>query len=340
LPTAQQVGLPTGWTILSNNGSQIRICNSADAIPVSTSRIIVLKAQGVTVTPPQTFSGNINFGNGTTCAAGTSVAGDLTTDNSATSTIEVIAAPLLTITNALTPFSTTSSVPSTKQSFTLSGANITEDIIVTARTGFEVSNTSGSGFASTATVTPIGAILTNYPVYIRLSATAPVGSVSGNVVSASVSPTCVTPQNFLITGDVTANPLSIQLINFSLKADNCNVNLNWVSSFETNAEKFEIQKSERSNMQWKTIGKVMTTSNQQTYNYKDENIFSASNLFYRLKMIEKDGTFTFSQALNALVNCNEQSITVFPNPVINGILNVNLNSNKTVIANLTSLTGQ
>ena len=75
LPTAQQTGLPFGWTILSNNGSQIRVCNSTDPIPVSTSRTIILKVQGVTVTPPQTFSGNINFGNGTTCSAGTSVAG-------------------------------------------------------------------------------------------------------------------------------------------------------------------------------------------------------------------------------------------------------------------------
>jgi hypothetical protein len=91
LPTAQQLGLPAGWTILSNSGTQIRICNSTDPIAVNTSRTIILKAQGVTVSAPQTFSGNINFGNGTTCAAGTSVAGDLTTDNSALSTIEVVA---------------------------------------------------------------------------------------------------------------------------------------------------------------------------------------------------------------------------------------------------------
>lgn len=90
LPNAQQTGLPSGWTILTNTGSQLRVCNSTDSIPVATSRIITLKVQGVTVTGPQTFSGNINFGNGTTCAAGTSVAGDLTTDNSATSTIEVV----------------------------------------------------------------------------------------------------------------------------------------------------------------------------------------------------------------------------------------------------------
>jgi hypothetical protein len=102
LSNAQQVGLPAGWTILSNTGSQLRVCNSTDPIPVSTSRTIILKVQGVAVTPPQTFSGNINFGNGTTCAAGTSVSGDLTTDNSATSTIEVVA-PAATISTTSIP---------------------------------------------------------------------------------------------------------------------------------------------------------------------------------------------------------------------------------------------
>ncbi len=90
LPTAQQTGLPSGWTILTNTGSQLRVCNSTDSIPINTSRTITLKIQGITVSPPTTFSGNINFGNGTTCAAGPSVSGDLITDNSALSTIEVL----------------------------------------------------------------------------------------------------------------------------------------------------------------------------------------------------------------------------------------------------------
>ena len=91
LPNAQQVGLPAGWTILSNTGSQLRLCNSADPIPVTTSRTIILKVKGVTAAPAQSFSGNINFGNGTNCGPGTSVAGDFTTDNAATSTIQVVA---------------------------------------------------------------------------------------------------------------------------------------------------------------------------------------------------------------------------------------------------------
>lgn len=90
LSNTQQTGIPNGWTILTNTGTQLRLCNSTDSIPINTSRTITLKVQGVSASAPLTFSGNINFGNGTTCAAGPSVAGDLTTDNSALSTIEVV----------------------------------------------------------------------------------------------------------------------------------------------------------------------------------------------------------------------------------------------------------
>ena len=100
LSNALQTGLPAGWSIISNTGTQLRLCNSTDAIPVNTSRIIILKVQGFTVAPAQTFSGNINFGNGnsSTCANGPSVAGDQTIDNSALSTIEVVAGCNLAVT--------------------------------------------------------------------------------------------------------------------------------------------------------------------------------------------------------------------------------------------------
>jgi len=232
LPTAQQTGLPAGWTILTNTGSQIRLCNSTDPIPVSTSRTIILKVQGVTATAPQTFSGNINFGNGTSCGPGTSVAGDLTTDNSALSTIEVLA-----------------------------------------------------GF-----------------------------------------------------------PLPLILNNFNVKSDNCIADLNWSTSSETNVEKFEIEKSETNNAKWKTIGSVIAHGNSttnSTYYFKDDNISINNNVvMYRLKMIDIDASFMYSPVVNAILKCDEQNLSVFPNPVTNGILNVSLNSAEKVEANLTSVTGQ
>jgi hypothetical protein len=233
LPNAQQVGLPVGWSIVSNTGSQLRLCNSSDPIPVSTIRTIILKVQGVAVTPPQTFSGNIQFGNGTSClTAGPSVAGDLTTDNSATSTVEVVAGV----------------------------------------------------------------------------------------------------------------PLPLNLTNFSVNTDNCIAHLTWSTSSEMNSEKFEIEKSESNKAIWKKIGSVTAHGNSfanSTYYFKDDNsTLNNTVVMYRLKMIDIDGSFVYSSVANVLSTCNEHNLSVFPNPVANGTLNVILTSAENIEATLTSVTGQ
>jgi hypothetical protein len=99
LPEVQQLpGLPAGWTILSITATQLRLCNSSDVIGGNETRVITLKVEGVTVAPATTFTGQIAFGNGTTCAAGASVAGNNTADDFATSTIEVVSPCGLTVT--------------------------------------------------------------------------------------------------------------------------------------------------------------------------------------------------------------------------------------------------
>jgi hypothetical protein len=233
LPTVQQTGLPTGWTILSNTGTQLRVCNSTDNIPVNTSRTIILKIKGVTVTTfPEPFVGNIFFGNGTNCGTGIAIAGDLTTDNTASSSIEVVA----------------------------------------------------------------------------------------------------------------SYPLPLILNNFSVKADNCTAHLNWSTSSEINFEKFEIEKSETNDAKWKTIGTVSAHGNSSansTYYFKEDNLFMNNKVvMYRLKMIDIDGSYMYSTVLNALIECDKQNLSVYPNPVANGKLNVSLNSAENVEAHFTSVTGQ
>jgi hypothetical protein len=91
-----QTGLPLGWTIISNTGSQLRICNTTDPIAGGTTRNIILKVQGVTVSAAQTFSGQMNFGNGiaATCANGAAPPQNQTADDNSTSTITVTSAPV------------------------------------------------------------------------------------------------------------------------------------------------------------------------------------------------------------------------------------------------------
>ena len=93
-----------------------------------------------------------------------------------------------TLSGALSSTYGTASSPAT---FTLAGANMTAGILVTAPSGLEVSQASGSGYATTTTVGSAGTIATT-TVYVRLAATAAVGSYnSQNIVLSSSGATPV-----------------------------------------------------------------------------------------------------------------------------------------------------
>ena len=95
--------------------------------------------------------------------------------------------PLLSASPNITGLSTTAGVASAPISFNLSGTNLTgfpSNIAVTASANFEVSLTSGSGYATSVNVPYTSATLTSTPIYTRINATAPLGSVTGTVTSS------------------------------------------------------------------------------------------------------------------------------------------------------------
>jgi gliding motility-associated-like protein len=96
--------------------------------------------------------------------------------------------PLIINTGTLTALNTGAGTPSSSTSFNVSGFNMTNSILVTPPTGFEVSldNTS---FNSTVTITGTGNVTAT--VYVRLSAAATPGSYSGDIVLSSTGATSV-----------------------------------------------------------------------------------------------------------------------------------------------------
>jgi hypothetical protein len=82
--------LPSGWTIVSNSGSVIRICNGSDNFAAGTCRTALIALQGTSAGGPSTISGQLTFANGTNCSVtGAATAGDLSADNTSTSSISV-----------------------------------------------------------------------------------------------------------------------------------------------------------------------------------------------------------------------------------------------------------
>ena len=107
--------------------------------------------------------------------------------------------PTIITSGALAPFSSCSGSVSTEQSYTISGSGLSSNnITITAPTGFEVSTTSGSGFTSPMTLTPSSGVVSSTTIYVRLKSDA-TGSPSGNITNVSTN---ANTQNVAVSGTV------------------------------------------------------------------------------------------------------------------------------------------
>jgi hypothetical protein len=102
----------------------------------------------------------------------------------------------ITAAGSLAALSSTVGNPSSTTSFTVSGANMKESITITAPEGFEVSTLPTSDFSSSITVGAAGTI-NSTPIYVRLSASANIGTYSGDIslTSGSAGQTIATAES-------------------------------------------------------------------------------------------------------------------------------------------------
>jgi FG-GAP-like repeat/IPT/TIG domain len=97
-------------------------------------------------------------------------------------------APTITATpNALSSFSTCAGTVSTSQTTSISGTGLSANITLTAPTGYEISLSSASGYASTLTLTQSGGVVNATTIYVRLNSTATAGTYNATLTAASGS---------------------------------------------------------------------------------------------------------------------------------------------------------
>ncbi|MEO5715386.1 MAG: YDG domain-containing protein [Luteolibacter sp.] len=94
----------------------------------------------------------------------------------APNTPSIVASPA-----TLAAVTTTYGTASTTRTFTTSGTVLSGDLTVSAPTGFEVSTSAGSGYATSLTLTATSGTVATTTIYVRLAATAAAGSYTGNV---------------------------------------------------------------------------------------------------------------------------------------------------------------
>ena len=109
--------------------------------------------------------------------------------------------------------------------------------------------------------------------------------------------------------------LPVELIDFTGKAINKTTALKWTSESEVNLNLYELQKS-RDGVNFSAIAIAFAKGEQRNkYEYTDMHPFDGAN-FYRLKMIDADGTYNYSKvAIVNFANVKASYVTVAPNPV-------------------------
>ena len=117
-------------------------------------------------------------------------------------------------------------------------------------------------------------------------------------------------------GNPSMTVLPLTLLDFRGKMQQNSALLNWETSNEAHTSHFVVERSIDGN-NYVSLGKVATAGNgNNAYSYTDtEAGYQPTNsLYYRLKMVDIDGKYTYSKIVTLGLTKNKQ-ILVFPNPV-------------------------
>jgi hypothetical protein len=184
--TVSGANMKEGITITAPVGFEVSTLPTSDF----SSSIIVGAAGTINSTPIYvrlsastgigTYSGDITLTSG---SASQTIA-------TATSTVtEAVINPVISVSGSLTALSTTYGTASSTSNFTISGANMTAPITVTAPSGFQVSTSPTDNFSGNLTVQPTTGTINNTTIHVRLSPAANAGTYSGNISLTSTGAT-------------------------------------------------------------------------------------------------------------------------------------------------------
>jgi pectin methylesterase-like acyl-CoA thioesterase len=118
-------------------------------------------------------------------------------------------------------------------------------------------------------------------------------------------------KNVIVKG-VNTSVMPLQLLTFNASNASGGVQLSWKTAQEISTSHFEIERS-NDGRSFASVGSVNATSNLNGSSYSHVDPFLLSGkTYYRLKMYDRDGSFTFSKII--ALTANRQLVSIYPNP--------------------------
>lgn len=127
-----------------------------------------------------------------------------------------------------------------------------------------------------------------------------------------------------------STPLPVQFVSFNasyLGVGENSVSINWETTEEINSKNFIVEKS-YDGISFKAIADLKSTGTATSinnYTFIDNAIKNSSIIYYRLKQIDNDGNFTFSEIKAVSISSNNFDLRIFPNPSSSSDFNLTFN---------------
>lgn len=113
-----------------------------------------------------------------------------------------------------------------------------------------------------------------------------------------------------LTADVS---LPVRLLSFMAEKNSGQVRLSWKTGWEENTDRFVVERSASGNV-FTSIGSISAGGGSNGGNYSFTDLSPLSMGFYRLKMLDKDGQFAYSNVIAVKSTDGIRKMIVFPNP--------------------------
>ncbi len=137
--------------------------------------------------------------------------------------------------------------------------------------------------------------------------------------------------------------LPVQLVEFlATKNDDGSVKISWATSQEENSNYYDVERSTDQST-WTTIGTVKAkgfSSTTTNYFLTDNSPVNGTG-YYRLKMVDLDGKYTYSKAIPITTDQTNTALVIYSNPFSDQIrLKINVSKPQNLLLTVTDMLGK
>lgn len=91
--------------------------------------------------------------------------------------------------------------------------------------------------------------------------------------------------------------------------------IEWTTRQENNVDYFDVQKSTDGKNFMTVLSNIAATNTSNEQSYRQEDVYDAGRIYYRIKQTDTDGKFSFSSIATIAAENSTEQLLLYPNPV-------------------------